>query len=84
MGQHNKKGSPKKLGRPVDGEVRNPTSGECESCHLRRHDLICSQPSTGKLSIMRCQGTGKATQWVRMDEEEAAPLIVELERFWDQ
>ena len=51
---HNKKGSPRRLGKPDLGESRHPTSGEVEYAGLRSRYLISVDPS-GSIHILRCE-----------------------------
>jgi hypothetical protein len=78
----NRKGSPKKLGRPNPGEIRTPTVSEEVSTSLKASDLIHCSLETGKLKLIRCIGNGRHAKYMELPDIEAAPLLDELRVFW--
>ena len=79
---HNKKGSPKRLGKPELGESRHPTAGEREYCGLRGRDLIVVDPS-GEIYIMRCVRRGSLARFV-LPWRETKIAEMCLEEYWSR
>lgn len=80
---YNKKGSPKKLGKPDFGESRYPTAFESEICGLRRNDLIVRDIS-GQIYIMRCAKKHNKHEKVVLPERECRLIARDLEEYWSR
>lgn len=79
---HNKKGSPKRLGKPLPGQRRKPTSSEAEFCNMRRDDYICAHPQTGRITIERCTRQFVEGTRTTLSEQEAQHIILDLFEYW--
>lgn len=83
MRSHNRRGSPKRLGKPGVGESRYPTTGELECAGMHKRDLIVIDIS-GELSILRCERMGFG--WKRSPLPLLETKIIEecLEEYWSR
>ena len=79
---HNKKGSPRRLGRPEAGVARYPTTGEVEFAGLRKYDLIFVDPN-GELRILRCKAAGLKDRHV-LPLMESKMIEMCLEEYWSR
>lgn len=80
---HNKKGSPKRLGKPEAGESRNPTAFEVEYAGLRRSDVIV-RDADGRFCIMRCPEKYNKYKKAPLSDEECRVILECLEEYWSR
>lgn len=79
---YNKRGSPRKLGRPRIGQSRHPTANECEICGLRRSDLIISGSQGLFISRLATSAGGRQRELLPLSETQV--IAEDLEEFWSR